>query len=308
MIRSVQTHQDEERKGVIYGLAAYLWWGLFPIYFQLLQASGAFEIIGYRITFSLLFCLIGLTVLRQWRQVRVVVADRRTMIALTVAGFLVATNWTLYVWGVNNGHAIDAALGYFMNPLVNAALGVLLLGERMRRAQWAAFAVGALAVVVLVVAYGKVPWVALGLAFSFGLYGLAKKLVGRSVGPLPGLAIETAATTPLALGYLGYLAAAGLGTVNLLSVHGALMMLAGPVTALPLLWFAAATARVKLSTMGMLQYVAPVLQFLIGWLYIGEEMPFERWLGFGIIWIAMAIFIIDLFGQSRRMRRFSAPR
>lgn len=296
---------DEQRRGVTYGFLAYLWWGLFPLYFQLLVRSGALEIVAYRVLCSLLFCVMALTVLRQWTVLRRVLRSRRSTLGLVVAGFLVAGNWTLYVWGVNNGHAIDASLGYFMNPLVNAALGVLVLGERMRRLQWAAFGVGALAVVVLIVAYGQVPWVALGLATTFGLYGLTKKRLGSSVPALPGLAIETVATTPIAGAYLVWLAAAGLGTVNLVSGYGLLVLAAGPITAIPLLWFAAAAARVKLSTMGMLQYVAPVLQFLIGWLYIGETMTPERWAGFAIIWVAMIIFIVDLFGQTRRAQRAS---
>ncbi len=294
---------DEQRKGVILGFLAYLWWGLFPIYFQLLTRSGAFEIVAYRIVFSLVFCLMALAALRQWAPLRTVLRNRRSTVTLALAGVLVAGNWTMYVWGVNNGYAIDAALGYFINPLVNAAFGVILLGERMRRLQWLAFGVGALAVVVLVIAYGRVPWVALILALTFGLYGLTKKMVGLSVPPLPGLAIETAAAAPFAIIYLGWLASAQLSTVDLMSGYGLLMMLAGPVTAIPLLWFAAATARVKLSTMGMLQYVAPVLQFLLGWLYIGEQMPPGRWAGFIIIWIAMAIFMLDMAGQARRTYR-----
>ncbi|GAA2184840.1 EamA family transporter RarD [Brooklawnia cerclae] len=284
---------DNNRRGVWYGFIAYFLWGMFPLYFQLLTRSGAFEIVAYRVICSLVFCLLALAVLRQWRQVRRVLANRRATIVLALAGILVAGNWTLYVWGVNNGFAIDAALGYFINPLVNATFGVVLLGERMRRLQWVAFGIGTLAVVVLIVAYGRVPWVAIGLALTFGLYGLLKKRVGAAVPPLAGLTVESCAATPFAIAYLAWLAAVGQGTVNPLSGYGALMALAGPVTAIPLLLFAAATARVRLSTMGILQYVAPILQFLIGWLIIGEQMPPARWLGFSIIWVALVIFVVD---------------
>ncbi len=276
-------------------------WGLFPLYFRLLIRSGAFEIVAYRIVCSLLFCLIAIAVTRNWRQLGRVLRHRRSVLVLAVAGLLVSANWTLYVWGINNGHAIDASLGYFINPLVNAVFGVLLMGERMRRLQWLAFGIGTTAVVVLIVGYGQVPWVALGLALTFGSYGLTKKKLGTAVPPLPGLVVETAAATPFALAYLLWLASAGLGTVPQGSGYSLLIMLAGPVTAVPLLLFAAAAIRIPLSTLGILQYVAPVGQFLIGWLVIGEQMPLERWIGFGIIWVALIIFVIDalLAGQSR---------
>lgn len=296
-----------DRRGVLLGLAAYLIWGLFPLYFQLLTRSSAFEIVAYRIICSLVFCLLLLAVGRNWRRLLAVLKRRRSVLILMAAGLLVTFNWTLYVWGVNNGHAIDAALGYFINPLVNALFGVILLGERMRRLQWVAFAVGTLAVLVLIVGYGEVPWVALGLAFTFGLYGLTKKKVGLLVPPVPGLAIETAAATPFALVYLAWLSSAGLATVPLVSGYGALVMLAGPVTAIPLLLFAAAAARIPLSTMGILQYAAPILQFLAGWLIIGEQMPLERWIGFGIIWLAVIIFVIDALGQARPTRLPTGP-
>lgn len=289
-----------ERRGVLLGLGAYLIWSMFPLYFQLLVRSGAFEIVAYRIIFSLVFCFAAIALTRDWRRLARVLRKGRSVVVLMLAGLLVSSNWALYVWGVNNGHAIDAALGYFINPLVNAFFGVVLLGERMRRLQWVAFGISTLAVAVLTLGYGQVPWVALGLALAFGLYGLTKKNVGAAVPPLPGLAIETAAATPIALGYLIWLGAAGLSTVPLASSYGALVMLAGPVTAIPLLLFAAAAVRVPLSTMGILQYVSPILQFLTGWLVIGEQMPLERWIGFAIIWVAVIIFIIDAVGHARR--------
>ena len=298
-ITPVAKRQDIDRRGLLFGFGSYFLWGLFPLYFRLLSRSSAFEIVAYRIVCSLVFCVLAITVTRHWRGVKYVLANRRAVVVLAGAGLLVSANWTLYVWGVNNGHAIDASLGYFINPLMSAALGVIVLGERMRRAQWVAFGVSTVAVIVLIVGYGNVPWVALGLATSFALYGLMKKQVGAGVPALPGLAIETSAATPFALGYLIWLGVGGLNTVHL-DGYALLVALAGPVTAIPLLLFASASVRVPLSTMGILQYVAPILQFLTGWLIIGEQMPPARWLGFGIIWVAVLIFIIDALHHSRQ--------
>lgn len=298
-ITPVAKRQDIDRRGLLFGFGSYFLWGLFPLYFRLLSRSSAFEIVAYRIVCSLVFCVLAITVTRHWRGVKYVLANRRAVVVLAGAGLLVSANWTLYVWGVNNGHAIDASLGYFINPLMSAALGVIVLGERMRRAQWVAFGVSTVAVIVLIVGYGNVPWVALGLATSFALYGLMKKQVGAGVPALPGLAIETSAATPFALGYLSWLGVGGLNTVHL-DGYALLVALAGPVTAIPLLLFASASVRVPLSTMGILQYVAPILQFLTGWLIIGEQMPPARWLGFGIIWVAVLIFIIDALHHSRQ--------
>ena len=288
-----------DRRGVWFGAAAYLIWGLFPLYFMLLARSGAFEIVAYRIVYSLIFCLLAIALTTQWRSLARVFRDHRAVLVLMLAGFLVSANWVLYVWAVNNGYALDASLGYFMNPLINAAFGVLLLGERMRRLQWVAFGIGTLAVLVLSIGYGQVPWVALGLGFSFGLYGFTKKKVGLAAPPLPGLAIETMGVTVFAVAYLGWLAAKGLNTVDPISGYGALVALAGPVTAIPLLLFAAAAARIPLSTMGILQYIAPIGQFLIGWLVIGEQMPAVRWVGFVIIWVAVVIFVTDAIRHGR---------
>ena len=298
--------QDIDRRGLLFGFGSYFLWGLFPLYFRLLSRSSAFEIVAYRIVCSLVFCVLVITVVRGWRGLNRVLKNRRAVMVLAGAGLLVSANWTLYVWGVNNGHAIDASLGYFINPLMSAALGVIVLGEKMRRAQWVAFAVSAAAVIVLVVGYGSVPWVALGLATSFALYGLMKKQVGAGVPALPGLAIETSAAAPFALGYLIWLGAVGANTVHL-DGYALLISLAGPVTAIPLLLFASASVRVPLSTMGILQYVAPILQFLTGWLIIGEQMPPARWLGFGIIWVAVLIFVVDALYHSRQASRSPEP-
>lgn len=290
-------------KGLAYGGGAYLLWAAFPLYFKLLEASPALEIIGYRVVCSLLFCVLLLTLARDWRSVRAVLADRRTAVLLAVAGVLVTANWTFYVIGVNSGRTLDAALGYFINPLVAAVLGVLVLGERLTRIQWAAFVVGVVACVVLVVGYGEVPWIAFGVASTFGVYGLLKKRVGAKVPALVGLGVETAAVTPIMLAYLIWLGLAGGATADPATGYGWLLYLAGPITAVPLLLFAAGAKRLRLVTMGMLQYIAPVAQFLLGWLVFSEPMPTERWIGFALVWVAVAMFVASAVSQVGRRRR-----
>lgn len=278
------------RAGVLYSVAAYLLWSLFPLYFKLLARSGPLEIIGYRVVCSLVFCAIILAAMRGWGDVRALLTHRRTMLALAAAGVLVTINWTVYVFGVNSGRTLDAALGYFINPLVAAALGVLVLRETMTRIQWVAFAVGAVACLVLATGYGKVPWIAFGVAGSFGVYSLVKKQVGARVTALSGLTIETATVAPLMVAYLLWLSFSGRSTVDVASPYGLLMLAAGPVTAVPLLLFAAGARRVRLVTLGMIQYIAPIGQFLLGWLVFHEPMPPERWAGFALVWIAVALF------------------
>lgn len=289
-----------KRTGLDSGIAAYLLWGLFPLYFLLFIRSGALEVVAYRAAWSLAFCLVLLAVLRRLGDLRAIWRDRRTAASLTVAGVLIATNWTVYVYGVATGRTLDAALGYFINPLAVALLGVVVLRERLRPGQWVALGFGACAVVVLIVGYGQVPFIALTLALSFGTYSLVKKLAGRSVAPAPGLAFETGAVLPLALGYLGYLAVTGQSTVPPLSGYWFLMATTGIVTAVPLLLFADAARKVSMVTLGMLQYIAPVGQFLLGWLVFREPMPASRWAGFALVWVAIAAFAVDAILVSRR--------
>lgn len=278
------------RAGILYSVAAYLLWSLFPLYFKLLARSGPAEIIGYRVICSLVFCALILVVIGGWRNVRGLLAHRRTALALAAAGVLVTINWGVYVTGVNSGRTLDAALGYFINPLVAAALGVLVLRETMSRVQWVAFAVGSVACVVLVVGYGKVPWIAFAVAGTFGLYSLVKRQVGAKVTALAGLTIETATVAPVMVAYLLWLSLTGGATVDIASPYGLLMLAAGPVTAIPLLLFAAGARRVRLVTLGMIQYIAPIGQFLLGWLVFDEPMPPERWVGFALVWLAVALF------------------
>lgn len=288
--------------GLASGIAAYLLWGLFPLYFLLFVRSGAFEVVAYRALWSLAFCLLLLAALRQFGELRRIWRDRRIALSLGVAGLLIAANWTIYVYGVTNGRTLDAALGYFINPLAVALLGVLVLCERLRPGQWLALGFGALSVLVLVIGYGQVPWIALGLAASFGTYSLVKKLAGRSVAPLPGLAFETGAVAPFALALLLWLGVSGTSTVAPVSGYAALMATTGIVTAVPLLLFADAARKVSMITLGMLQYIAPIGQFLLGWLVFAEPMPLSRWFGFGLVWLAIATFIVDAVLVGRRGR------
>lgn len=290
----------DQGKGVPYGFAAYGLWGLFPIYFILFERSDALEVVAHRALWSLVFCAILLTVLRQWGSLRTVLADRRTTASLAVAGILIVVNWSTYVFAVLAGHTLETALGYFINPLAVAALGIIFLGERLRPMQKAAVGFGVASVAVMVIAYGQVPWVALVLALSFGTYSLVKKVAGRSVGAVAGLAVETGAVAPLALGFIAYLAITGQSTAT--GGYGALLTTTGIVTAIPLLLFAAAARRVSMVTIAILQYIAPIGQFLLGWLYFGEPMPLSRWVGFGLVWVAVALFVGDAVLVTRRRR------
>lgn len=295
-----------ERRALVIGAAAYLLWGLFPLYFRLLADVAALEIVAYRAIWAFVFCVAALPLTRQWRAFLLIVRDRRTALTLATGALLLAINWGIYVFGVNSGRTLDASMGYFMNPLVSALLGVFVLGERLRRTQWVAFGVGGLAVAVLTFGYGEIPWIALSLAVSFGIYGLVKKQLGGRVPVLPGLTVETLSLVPLALGYLAWLAWNGSNTVAVFSATSALLVLSGPITAVPLLLFAYAAARLKLSTIGMLQYIAPLMLFVLGWLAYGEPMPLERWVGFVLVWIAVALFAIDA-ARAVATPRLSSP-
>jgi chloramphenicol-sensitive protein RarD len=295
--------QQEPRldsRGLLLAFSAYLLWGAFPFYFKLLAAAGPFEIIGHRVLWTFVFCLAGMLAWREWGHFREVLANRRLFWRLTGAGALVTVNWSIYVWGVLNDHIVDAALGYFINPLVTVTLAVFVLHERLRTAQKVALGIGTAAVVVIAVGHGQVPWVALSLAATFGLYGLLKKQVGGVVSPLVGLTVETALLTPLALAYLVWLQATG--TSNFLAHGPGLtvgLALAGVVTAIPLLLFAAASSRIPLSMMGLIQYLTPTIQFAIGVWINHEVMPAPRWIGFGLVWVALVVLTLDSLRATR---------
>ena len=290
-----------DRRGLLLAFSAYLLWGAFPLYFHLLAAADPVEIIGHRIFWSFLFCLVGVLVWREWGHLRTVLSTPRLFWGLAGAGVLVSVNWLIYVWGVLNNHIVDAALGYFINPLFTVALAVLVLRERLRTVQKVAVGVGLLAVVVIAVGFGEFPWVALSLAVTFGTYGLVKKQVGGTVSPLVGLTVETALLAPLAFGYLLWLQLTG-GSAYL--VNGPdltiALTLAGAVTAVPLLLFAAASGRIPLSMMGLIQYLTPCIQFSIGVWVTHEDMPPSRWIGFGLVWVALVLLTVDSLRAARR--------
>ena len=289
---------DERRAGVASGLAAYGLWGLFPLYFPLLEPAGGLEIVAHRVVWSLLFVAVLLTFLRAWPQVRATVTDRRSLLVLFGAAVLIAANWLVFVYGVNSGHVVETSLGYFINPLVSVLFGVVFFAERLRRLQWVAVGIAAVAVAVLTVDYGRPPWIALALAVTFGLYGLMKKLV--RVAAAPGLFVETALVVVPAVAVLAVLHAQGEGTAgNAGTGHLLLLLSSGVATAVPLLLFAGAARRIPLSTVGLLQYLTPLMQLAIGVFVYGEPMPPARLAGFVIVWVALAVFTVDSLRTAR---------
>ncbi|MFC6356913.1 EamA family transporter RarD [Luethyella okanaganae] len=299
---AVRTHN----MGLVYAIAAYGLWGVLPIYFLALVPSGAFEIVGWRILFSLVFCAVILTATRKWRPFIGLLLQPRIALTMGLAGVLIFINWQTYVYGTLSGHVVEAALGYFINPIVTVFLGVFLLRERLRLVQWIAVGVSMVAVVVLAVGYGRLPWIALVLAFSFGFYGLIKKRVGHRVDAVAGLTIETLWLAPVAIVQLAVVGAtAGLTFGTIGPWHTVGLLSAGVVTAVPLLFFAAAARRLPLVYMGFIQYFAPFIQFLVGVAILHESMPAERWLGFGLVWLALLILTIDMVMNVRGVRRAS---
>ncbi len=288
----------------MYAVAAYVIWGLFPLYWPLLKPADAVEILAHRMVWSLLVVTVILVVLRHWSWVRGLLAQPRKLGLLTLAAVCITANWGTYIYAVNIGHVVEAALGYFITPLVSVLFGVTLFHERMRPWQWAAVGLGTVAVVVLTVGYGRLPWFALILAFSFSTYALIKKSV--NISGTESLAVETLVLFPPALAYLGVLEFGGGGTFGDYGWgHALLLAGAGVVTAIPLLFFGAAAIRVPLSMIGLLQYIGPVLQFLIGVLIVRETMPATRWAGFALVWLALMVFTWDGIraGHTARLNR-----
>ena len=287
-------------RGLLFGIAAYTLWGVLPLFFLLLRPASAVEIVAWRIVLSLLFCVLLLTVTRGWPALAAIVRDRRTTLTLGAAGGLILINWLVYIYATLSGHVVEAALGYFTNPIVTVLLGVFVLRERLRAMQWVAIGITAVAVLVLALNYGQFPFIALTLAFSFGFYGLLKKQVGGRVDAISGLTIETAWLTVPATVALVVVGASGLLTIGTESTLQTVAILcAGVVTAVPLLLFASAARRLPLTYLGLTQYLAPILQFLIGVFVLQESMPAARWWGFGLVWIALAILTIDMFRAQR---------
>ena len=286
--------RDEHQRGAAYGLLAYGIWGLFPLYFAALRPAGAWEVLSHRILWTVLLCVALLVVRRDLRWLRQLRDRPRLALGVTVAALLIAGNWVIYVAAVLQGHTTEAALGYFLNPVVTVALGVAVLRERLRPLQWVAVGIGAFAAVYLSVAAGSVPLIAVSLACTFGGYGLVKKKVGVSLQALHSLTAETLVLTPIALVLLAVLTVRGATTFTTGgSWHTTLLVLSGILTATPLLLFASAARRVPLVTIGLLQFVTPVLQLLCGVLLLHEHMSGQRWVGFGIVWVALAVLSFD---------------
>lgn len=295
------------RDGLLSAAAAYGLWGFLPVYFVALQPSGALEIVGWRIALSLIFCVVILLVMRRAQTTFGLLAGRAMVGWSALAAVLILINWGVYVYASLNAFIVEAALGYFINPLVTVGLGVLVLKETLRPLQWVALGLAVVAVVVLAVGYGAFPFIALTLAFSFGFYGFVKNRMGPGVKAIDSLTLETLWLAPLAIGLLVWVAlGSGLTLGTLGPWHTLLLLSAGAVTSIPLLFFGAAVRRLPLSVLGLMQYLAPVLQFLFGAVVMGEDMPLERWIGFAIVWFALILLSVDAL-RNRRNRLPLAP-
>jgi chloramphenicol-sensitive protein RarD len=300
------TTQARYGGGIGLAVAAYGLWGFLPAFFLLLAPSGTFEIVAWRVLLSLVFCAILISVTRGWRRLFTLLRDRRVMLTMAMAGILIIVNWLVYVFAVLDDKVIEASLGYFTNPIVTVLLGVFVLRERLRVIQWVSIGISAIAVLVIAIDYGAFPWIALVLAFSFGLYGLIKKRVGARVDALSGLTIETMWLAPLAIAALiaiGLTTGLTIGTVS--TGHTIAMLAAGIVTAVPLLLFAGAARRLPLTYIGLTQYLAPILQFLLGVFWLHEDMPPARWIGFALVWLALLVLTVDMLRSHRAPRRAS---
>jgi chloramphenicol-sensitive protein RarD len=288
------------RDGFLAAAAAYGLWGLLPAYFVALDPSGPVEILAFRIVLSLIFCLVILAIMRRLPRTTALLRDRNILKLSALAAVLILINWSVYVYASLNQFIVEAALGYFINPLVTVALGVIVLKEKLRPLQWGALSLAAAAVVVLAVGYGSVPIISLTLAFSFGFYGFVKNRMGPAVKSLDSLTLETLWLTPIALGLLVWVwLTSGLSLGTLGPWHTALLLMAGAVTSIPLLFFGAAARRLPLSVIGLMQYLAPIMQFTFGVAIMGEPMPLERWIGFSLVWVALVILSIDALSHRR---------
>ncbi|MBT2473838.1 EamA family transporter RarD [Microbacterium sp. ISL-103] len=294
--------------GVAYAGGAYLLWGVLPLYFLLLTPTGPWEVVAWRVLLSFVFCLILLTVTRGWKAFGAIIRQPKLLAWTALAGALIYVNWQVFLIGTLTGHVVETSLGYFINPIATVLLGVFVLKERIRRLQWAAIGIAAVAVVVIVIFYNSFPWIALSLTASFGVYGLIKKKIGPAVDAVSGLTLESFWLIPIAIVQLIVVATTtGITMGQNGTWHAVLLAFAGVATAVPLLLFAAGTRRINLAVIGMIQFVTPVMQFILGAVVLGEPMPPERWAGFIIVWIAILVFLIDLVLAARRGRRSVQP-
>ncbi|RDI32638.1 chloramphenicol-sensitive protein RarD [Rhodococcus sp. AG1013] len=295
-----QRARSDDSTGLLSGVGAYLIWGLFPIFFGLLAPAGSLEVLAHRMVWTVLLMLVVLVVLGRLGSLRGMGA--RTWGLVSAATVAIGINWGTYIYAIVSGHVVEAALGYFVNPLVSVLLGVLIFREKLSRAQVAALVLAAIAVVIITVDYGRPPLVALTLALSFATYGLIKKVI--PLDPRTSLTAEGVVAAPFAVAYLVVLAVTGTGSFFGNGVgHSLLLMAGGPVTAVPLLLFGVAAQRIPLTTLGILQYLTPVLQMVWGVAVMHEVMPPSRWIGFALIWTALVVFTTDALVRARRTRR-----
>lgn len=304
-LTNAATTRATQTAGVAYAGGAYLLWGVLPLYFLLLVPTGPWEVVAWRVLLSFVFCILLLTITRGWKAIGAIIRQPKLLGWTALAGVLIYVNWQVFLIGTLTGHVVETSLGYFINPIATVLLGVFVLKERIRRLQWAAIGIAAVAVIVIVLFYRSFPWIALSLTASFGVYGLIKKKIGPSVDAISGLTLESFWLIPIAVVQLILVATTPEGiTMGANGTwHAVLLAFAGVATAVPLLLFAAGTRRINLTVIGMIQFVTPVMQFIIGAAVLGEPMPIERWIGFVIVWIAIAVFVVDLMLAARRGRR-----
>ena len=288
---------SKNKLGLVFGVSAYGLWGLFPLYWPLLEPSNPLEIVSHRAVWTLVFCVVILAITKALKATLETLKRPKVALKLLATSVLISINWLVYIWATNNGHVVEASLGYYINPLIIIAFGVLLLKEKMRRLQWVAVAIAAIGVLILTIDYGRLPWIALALAISWGSYGLMKKQLG--LGALEGLAIETGISFIPYAGYLLYLGNHGTGQFGHHVGLTILLISAGAITAIPLLLFNGSTTRLPLSVIGLMQYITPTLQFSIGVWVRHEAMPTARWIGFLAIWVALITLGTDLVRSSR---------
>ncbi len=288
---------SKNKLGLLFGISAYSLWGAFPLYWPLLEPANPLEIVSHRAVWTLVFCFIVLAATKALKSTLATLKRPMVAVKLFLTSMLISINWLVYIWATNNEHVVEASLGYYINPLIIIGFGVIFLKEKMRPLQWASVAIASIGVLVLTVDYGRLPWIALALAISWGSYGLIKKQLG--LGALEGLAIETLISSVFYLAYLLYIGNQGTGQFGHSWGLTALLISAGAVTAIPLLLFNGSTNRLPFTTIGLLQYITPTLQFSIGVWVLNEDMPTARWIGFLIIWAALVTLAFDLVKSSR---------
>ena len=309
---SDQDNQNESRRGLLFGSLAYAMWGVLPIFFRALEPASPLEILGQRILWSAVFCMMLWGFRREFAWFGKLIRKPRSMLILTLAAYILALNWGVYIYAVSVGNVLESSLGYFINPLMTVLVGVIVLKERMNTLQWTAIALGTMAVIVISIDYGRLPYIALTLAITFTIYGFIKKQIGAGIGAVETMTMESLLLLPFAIGALGYIKLAGdnLTFASEGLSHTFLIIMLGVVTMLPLALFTSAAVRLPLFMIGLLQFLAPIGQFLVAVLIFKEEVPTARWIGFGFVWLALTVLTFDMIRRGtaqRRVRRMAQP-